>query len=59
VCLRLSPANPGVSGSRHFINQDYVFSDHFHMRKKHEKVVHTVNVIPFNFADTQGLLWRA
>jgi len=34
-----------------FINQDYVFSGHFHMRQQKGKVVYTGNIMPFNFSD--------
>jgi hypothetical protein len=29
------------------------------MRQQRDKVVYTVNIMPFNFFDTLGLLWRA
>jgi len=34
-----------------FINQDYVFSGHFHIRQQKAKVVYTGNIMPFNFSD--------
>jgi hypothetical protein len=35
-----------------FVNQDYVFSGHFHIRQQKNKVVYTGNIMPFNFSDT-------
>lgn len=35
-----------------FVNQDYVFSGHFHIRQQKGKVVYTGNTMPFNFSDT-------
>lgn len=38
--------------TRDFVNQDYVFSGHFHIRQQKGKVVYTGNIMPFNFSDT-------
>ena len=35
-----------------FVNQDYVFSGHFHLRQQKGRVVYTGNIFPFNFSDT-------
>jgi DNA repair exonuclease SbcCD nuclease subunit len=35
----------------HFVNQDYVFSGHFHKRQARGKVIYIGNVFPFNFGD--------
>ena len=35
-----------------FVNQDYVFSGHFHIRQQKGRVVYTGNIMPFNFSDT-------
>jgi hypothetical protein len=29
------------------------------MSQQRDKVVYTINIMPFNFSDTWGLLWRA
>lgn len=34
-----------------FVNQDYVFSGHFHIRQQKGRVVYTGNTMPFNFSD--------
>ena len=38
--------------STDFIQQDYVFSGHFHIRQQKGKVIYTGNIMPFNFSDT-------
>ncbi|CAM6053906.1 unnamed protein product [Sphagnum tenellum] len=37
--------------AKEFVNQDYVFSGHFHIRQQKGRVVYTGNIMPFNFSD--------
>lgn len=41
----------GELKSEHFINQDYVFSGHFHKRQKQGKIHYIGNAFPHNYAD--------
>jgi DNA repair exonuclease SbcCD nuclease subunit len=38
--------------AEHFVNQDYVFSGHFHKRQKKGKIHYIGNAFPHNYADT-------
>ena len=42
----------GQLQSNHFVNQDYVFSGHFHKRQINGKIVYIGNAFPHNYADT-------
>jgi DNA repair exonuclease SbcCD nuclease subunit len=42
----------GELQSSHFVNQDYVFSGHFHKRQSRDKIHYIGNAFPHNFADT-------
>ncbi len=42
----------GELKSEHFVNQDYVFSGHFHKRQKQGKIHYIGNAFPHNYADT-------
>jgi DNA repair exonuclease SbcCD nuclease subunit len=42
----------GELKSEHFINQDYVFSGHFHKRQIQGKIHYIGNAFPHNYADT-------
>lgn len=42
----------GELQAKHFINQDYVFSGHFHKRQNQDKIWYIGNAFPHNFADT-------
>ena len=41
----------GELKSEHFVNQEYVFSGHFHKRQKQGKVHYIGNAFPHNYAD--------
>lgn len=41
----------GELKSEHFVNQDYVFSGHFHKRQKQGKIHYIGNAFPHNYAD--------
>lgn len=41
----------GELKAEHFINQDYVFSGHFHKRQKQGKIHYIGNAFPHNYAD--------
>lgn len=41
----------GGLNQKHFKNQDYIFSGHFHKRQARGKVVYIGNIFPFNFSD--------
>lgn len=36
----------------HFVNQEYVFSGHFHKRQHHNNIVYIGNAFPHNYADS-------
>jgi len=36
----------------HFVNQEYVFSGHFHKRQHHANIVYIGNAFPHNYADS-------
>lgn len=42
----------GELKSSHFVNQEYVFSGHFHKRQQQGKVHYIGNAFPHNYADT-------
>lgn len=42
----------GELSSEHFVNQDYVFSGHFHKRQIKGKIHYIGNAFPHNYADT-------
>ena len=42
----------GELQAKHFVNQDYVFSGHFHKRQNQDKIWYIGNAFPHNFADT-------
>jgi hypothetical protein len=48
--VEMPESDHGLKASS-FINQDYVFSGHFHIRQQKGKVVYTGNTMPFNFSD--------
>jgi hypothetical protein len=41
----------GQLQSEHFINQEYVFSGHFHKRQSQDKIHYIGNSFPHNYAD--------
>ena len=42
----------GTLQSDHFVNQEFVFSGHFHKRQSRDKIHYIGNAFPHNFADT-------
>lgn len=42
----------GTLQADHFVNQEYVFSGHFHKRQTHGNVTYIGNPMPHNYADT-------
>ena len=42
----------GELKAEHFVNQEYVFSGHFHKRQKQGKIHYIGNAFPHNYADT-------
>ncbi len=42
---------PNAINYKSFVNQEYVFSGHFHIRQQKENVVYIGNSFPFNFSD--------
>lgn len=42
----------GELKSEHFVNQEYVFSGHFHKRQRQGKIHYIGNAFPHNYADT-------
>ena len=45
------PDHPNSPDASDFVNQEYVFSGHFHFRQAKDNIVYTGNIFPFNFAD--------
>ena len=43
--------NHGELKSEHFVNQEYVFSGHFHKRQIKNKIHYIGNAFPHNYAD--------
>jgi len=45
------PDNPNLVKPDAFLNQEFVFSGHFHIRQAESRVIYTGNAMPFNFSD--------